>query len=116
VPRRLRTLIRKALQVNPADRYHSAAEMSDALAKIEISLDWRITQSADGALLWRASRQHRPDLIVELKPISVGWTTGVYTSRGGDVRAKRPHHYRREGLTRKEADAHLKRVFAELSE
>jgi len=117
VPRRLRTMIRKALQVNPVDRYHSAAEMSDALARIEIALDWKITPSANGALVWRACREGRPDLVVELSPCSSGeWSVGVHTARGADTRAKRPNQYRREGLSRKDADAHLKRVFVELSE
>ncbi len=116
VPRRLRTVIRKALQVNPADRYHSAAEMSDALAKVEIDLDWKTSPSANGGLVWRASRLDRPDIVVEISPCSGGWSTSVFTSRGVDIRAKRPDQYRREGLSRKQADAHLKRVFAELSE
>jgi eukaryotic-like serine/threonine-protein kinase len=117
VPKRLRTAIRKALRVNPAERYHSAAEMSDALAKIKIALDWEVIPSANGSLVWRASRQDRPDLVVRASPCcSGGWSTAVYTSRGQDVRAKRPDQYKRDGLSRKEADAHLKKVFAELSE
>ena len=117
VPKRLRTIIRKALKRNPADRYRSASEMSDALAKVEIAVDWSISMSPVGGVVWRASRPEKPDIVVELSPCSSGdWSTGVYTSRNRETRAKNPGRYRREGLTRKEADDHLKMVFAELSE
>ncbi len=116
VPRRLRTVIRKALQVSPVERYHSAAEMSDALAKVEIALDWKVSSSASGDLTWRAVREDRPDFVVELSNSGTGeWSVNVYTARGAEVRAKCPDRYRREGLNRKEADRHLKTVFAELS-
>ena len=104
------------LQLNPADRYHSAAEMSDALAKVKIALDWSVIQSPNGGLIWRASRQDRPDFVVELAScFSGGWSVGVYTARGADVRAKCPAQYRRDALTQKDANAHLKKVFEDLS-
>lgn len=117
VPKRLRTLIRKALEINPADRYHSASEMSDALAKVRVTLDWSVAISPNGGTLWRASRSQKPDIVVQLLPsLPSKWCTEVSTSRNGGMRAKHPGRYRREGLTRKEADDHLKMVFAELSE
>jgi eukaryotic-like serine/threonine-protein kinase len=117
VPRRLRTVIRKALEVNPANRYPSATDMLDAVGKVRISLDWDVTNSASGALSWRSCREGRPDLLVELLPSLDGaWSVGVYTSRDSCKRAKCPEQYTRQQVTRKNADAHLKNVFAELAE
>jgi len=116
VPRRLRTVIRKALEINPADRYSAASDMLDALGKVEISLDWSLTRSANGELRWRAEREGRPDLLVKLSPSSFGrWGVSVFTSRGSCTRAKSPDQYARGQLTRKQADVHLKKVFEELT-
>jgi serine/threonine protein kinase len=117
VPRRLRTVIRKALELDPAERYPSATDMLDSLGKIRISLDWNVSLSANGAVTWRAHREEgRPDLVVELSPCVAGsWSVRVYTSRAACNRAKCPDHYARDGVSRKKADAHLKKVFAELS-
>jgi len=41
VPDRLRRAIRKALQVNPDDRFHSAAEFINALGEVDSNLDWQ---------------------------------------------------------------------------
>ncbi len=40
VPMRVRTIIRKALQIDPSSRYQSADEFSRAIARITASLDW----------------------------------------------------------------------------
>jgi len=117
VPRRLRTIIRKALKTNPVERYRSASEMSDALAKVEISLDWSIQVLPTGRTVWQAMRLGKPDILVELVACEGGcWSTEVYTSRNHARRAKEPTRYHRKGLTKVEADEHLKMVFAELSE
>jgi serine/threonine protein kinase len=116
VPRRLRTVIRKALEIDPVDRYSSAADMADALAKVRIPLDWDVTSSPAGGLRWRACREGRSDLLVEHSPSAGGtWCVNVYTNRGLSTRAKKPEPYAREEISRKAADAHLKKVFAELA-
>ncbi|MGO9086807.1 MAG: serine/threonine-protein kinase [Candidatus Sulfotelmatobacter sp.] len=115
VPKRLRTVIRKALRMAPTDRYHSATEMSDALAKVEVALDWAVTVGANGAVTWRAARRDRPDLVVELSPASgAAWDVGASTAGCTGLRAKARGRYWRDRLTRKDAEVHLKQVFAEL--
>jgi eukaryotic-like serine/threonine-protein kinase len=116
VPRRLRTIIRKALEVDPADRYQSSTHMLDVLGKLRISLDWNVARLTGGTLQWRAPRQGKPDLVVELLPGSAGnWSVGVYTSSDSCRRAKCPSQYARTFMKRKDADAYLKKVFAELT-
>jgi len=112
VPKRLRTVIRKALRLNPTDRYHSATAMSDALAKVEVALDWTVTVAANGTVTWRATRGDRPDLAVELSPSGVAeWDVSASTAGCAGLRAKCRERYWRSGLTRKDAEAHLS-VFA----
>jgi serine/threonine protein kinase len=76
VPKRLRTVLRKALRIYPTERYHSATDMSDALAKVEVVLDWKVTMGANGALAWRATRTDRPELLVELSLLPA-WPSGA---------------------------------------
>ena len=115
VPKRLRTVIRKALKLNPTDRYHSATEMSDALARVEVALDWTVSAAANGALTWSATRANRPDLVVELLASGTAeWSVRVSTAGCAGLRAKCPGQYWRTGLARRDAEVHLKRVFEEL--
>jgi serine/threonine protein kinase len=55
VPARLRTLVRKALQVNPADRFQTATEMADALSRVSLALDWSVEPLLLGGFRWRAA-------------------------------------------------------------
>jgi serine/threonine protein kinase len=48
IPQRLRTIIRKCIEVDPADRYGSAIDLANALADVEGPiLDWRFSQMGD---------------------------------------------------------------------
>ncbi len=62
VPKRMRTVIRKALQIDPSDRYSSAAEMSIALGRVPVPLNWETTPFGTDGLEFRAKRGDRPDL------------------------------------------------------
>ena len=56
IPGRLKTIIRKALRVDPSERYGSAFDLSDDLARLPIALDWAVATSASGLVEWQASR------------------------------------------------------------
>jgi serine/threonine protein kinase len=48
IPSRLRNIVRKCLETDPADRYHSAIDVANALADIDgKTLDWRLAASPD---------------------------------------------------------------------
>src|SRR5205085_8644968 len=53
VPTQMRTVIRKALQIDPAHRYDSATAMSAALASVPVRFDWTGT-TIPGLMAWRA--------------------------------------------------------------
>jgi serine/threonine protein kinase len=115
VPKRLRTLVRKALLVDPTQRFRTATEMADALATVSISLDWSIEPISSGELGWRAKRAEKPDLVVELTEDGAEWTVETFTeSEGEPRRAKDRAANWRKGLSRGDAFVHLEKVFQRL--
>ncbi len=119
VPRYLRTIIRKALQVDPAKRFNTAAEFRKTLGRLPVDLDWSVEQEPDRTVRWRASREAQPDRLVEKRPLSGGaWDVDVLTSRGPDdprPRGKAVDRYRRKRLDDDACDKHLNEVFRTLS-
>jgi len=112
VPARLRTLVRKALQVNPADRFQTATEMADVLSRVGVALDWAVEPILLGGFRWRASRPDHCDLVVELTTRGAMWDVATYTEKTGEPpRAKCKKDYWRTGLSLNDAYAHLKDVF-----
>jgi hypothetical protein len=87
VPKRLRTLIRKAIGLSPTDRFDSATSFADALGRIQVRRDWSTQIAASGEMTWTGVCAGKTPLTVELKGVKKGWTTEVYTN-GGKSRAK----------------------------
>jgi serine/threonine protein kinase len=115
VPKRVRTLIRKALKTDPSDRYRSAIEMADEFASLDIRLNWVTNSLGNGQIQWRAARTNQPDIVVELLAQTQQlWATRVYTAHGSSMRAKNPKDYWRKNIHRRVAEEHLKWVFEEL--
>jgi hypothetical protein len=60
IPSRLRTIVRKATSAKPDERYSSAAEFRDAVAKAPF-IDWQ-PKSADGdGVIWEGATPQRRD-------------------------------------------------------
>jgi serine/threonine protein kinase len=117
VPSRIRTLIRKALRVNPDERFQTATEMADALTSVNLALDWSVEPILLGGFRWRAVRPGQCDLVVEVK--SVGATCDVETcteKKGEPMRARGKKDNWRTGLTVSDAYVHLEDVFERLLE
>lgn len=66
IPRQLRTIIRKALRINPAERFQSASELADALARVRVDSNWQPRYQQGSDLVWEAARDGRPSLVVKL--------------------------------------------------
>ena len=116
VPRRLRTVIRKSLRLDPADRYQSAVEFSAALTSVAIDLDWQTEAMPDGGLRWTANRPCQPAYRVELRPDDAKWRVQVHTiAESKTPRAKGKRDLWNNQLTRTQALKHLKAVFESLS-
>jgi serine/threonine protein kinase len=115
IPSRLRTIVRKALNVSPADRFRSATEMADALSRVSLILDWSVNTLPSGGFLWRAIRPGQCDLIVELTERGGMWGVKTFTEKTGEPRrAKCKKENWRTGLSLRDAYAHLKDVFERL--
>jgi len=115
VPKRMRTIIRKALRIDPIDRYESASEFAAVLGRVPLPLNWATVPLGDGAYCWRAVRLGSPDLEVELVQNGPSdWETKVWTSRSGERRKKGVSEYWKAGQTYRSACDHLTEVFDEL--
>lgn len=116
VPRRIRTIIRKAMRVRPSERYHSASELGAALGRVPLPLNWVARSLGRGGYNWRAVRPGSPDLEVELtRSGSSEWQTNVWTTRDGERRARGLSEYWTKQPTYRHACDHLTAVFADLS-
>lgn len=69
VPPRLRMIVRKAMSAKPQDRFGSAAEMRDAIAKVPL-IDWGPMVMDDDARVWEGASAQRRDrrFRVEARP------------------------------------------------
>jgi len=114
VPPRIRTIIRKALKPNPAERYQSATEFAAALARVDAGLDWTTNIHPSGEITWDANRSGMTNLKVELTTDGRTWQTAAWTVNGTVRRAKDPARLHRSGLSRPDAMKHLIDVFQQL--
>jgi serine/threonine protein kinase len=115
VPRRIRSIIRKALKLNPAERYQSAEEFSKAIARVPAGLDWNTTIQLNGETSWYAVRRGKSDLEVQLTNTAKGWDIRVFTVNGASRRAIGGASFNRSGLRREAAMKYLNEVFAQLA-
>ncbi len=115
IPKRLKTVIRKALRIEPSERYHSASAMADALAKIELPLNWEMRLNADNSTTWTAEGRDRADLLVQLTPNGQKWDVECWTVTTAGRRAKGRQDIWRKGINDPDAHRHLTEVFAELA-
>ena len=82
VPSRIRTLVRRALRLNPAERFQSATDMADSLSHVKLALDWSAEPFSVDGLRWRALRDGQCDLVVELAEIVVSGRSRPSPRRG----------------------------------
>jgi serine/threonine protein kinase len=116
IPPRLRTIIRKALRVNPSERYSSAFDLSDDLARLPLPLDWHQTTSSSGLLEWRAPGiLGHANLIVRQVPTGANnWNVEVFTDKAGKRRAKSRKDFWKQNISEVEAGMHLDHLFSVL--
>lgn len=117
VPKRLRTLIRKALNTDPARRFQSATEMDDYLNRVALDVDWLVEPLTPGGFRWKGARPNRADLVVELvdQSGSGSWSVRTFSERADQPRrTKHKSENWRSGLTLSDAYDHLEGVFQRL--
>jgi serine/threonine protein kinase len=110
VPKLLRTVIRKALSLDPADRYQTASDFADALGKVDIKTDWQTTAHPGGNLLWTGKKIGKPRLEIEL--IRSGNKCDVQFHKCGKKKLQMQRNTLwKTGLTERQAFHHLKSYF-----
>ena len=90
VPRRLRTIVRKALSLAPSARYRTAHDMATDLAKCSFELNWEVS-GAGPEFTWRAERDGKRDVVVELRETNSGWSIEAYKENGTRRRTELKH-------------------------
>jgi serine/threonine protein kinase len=117
IPLRVRSIVRKALNVNPADRFQTAIEMADALSRANLALDWSVEAIPEGGFRWGALRPNQCDLVVELAQRSAAWDVKTFTQNADEPqRAKGKGENWRKGISLNDAHSHLKEVFERLAQ
>ena len=113
VPRQLRTLIRKALQVDPSDRFPTAAAMADALGKITVKCNWQMRTATSGERSWRCDRTGQASIVVEEKLNGASRNVEIWTISAGNKRAKDRQSWKRN-LSPADSHKALKSIFESL--
>lgn len=114
VPRRLKTVIRKALRVDPGRRYPSAVDFASDLAKVEPKHDWNTECLPGDELRWTARRDAAPDIVVELKGSGRNWSVEIFGDNGSKQRRRDTSNWR-SGISRPAALTHLEKLFRSVS-
>ena len=91
VPDRAKRIVRKAMNVDPSKRFTSASEMANAIATIQITHNWHMSQPGTHVTCWTAPRQPQPDLQVTLTNSGSSLDVAVHTVRDGKRRRHRVH-------------------------
>lgn len=110
VPRRLRTVIRKSLLVDPAERYASAEDMAEALGKVKFSNNWETEISNNGKFRWTAEQPTGTNLVVDCIEKNQAWDIEIHTERNGNWRGRSKQDWK-TGLSLKDAFKDLKSLF-----
>lgn len=82
VPRRMKRVIRKALNIDPGDRYQTALEMADALGQVDTLLDWEYNENANTCSYCLGNNIHRYTIEATLK--NNLWFINGFTERLSD--------------------------------
>jgi len=114
VPRRLRSLIRKALQKSPLKRYSSADEFARDLGRFVPKYDWKTTLLPSGEVSWWCCPSGAAEIAVDLKKAVSQWVVEVHTHNGSSIRAKDKANLWFKSNSREDALDHLKGVFESL--
>lgn len=117
VPRRLQTAIRKAISVDPGQRFRSAAEFADELSRIDVDTNWTMQGTGLGASSWTVVRGRTKWRVLLNQGASADrWNVEVWTQRAGGSARRRgvSSGWWSQGLTLRQAQQHLGRVFKEI--
>jgi len=108
IPQKLRNIIRKAISVNPADRYNNLIELLNELSSIEINLDWQYSSKANGTNWHNPLEDKTYDVTLTESNGSFNIETYKTMNQSGK-RTKVTAHFK-SNLTRQRASTELKKI------
>lgn len=111
IPRRLKAIVRKALRVDPANRYRDVIEFERDLARTTLALDWAYERKP-GEETWHVERPGKATLRVrKAEQSNSRFAVEVHTSSAAGRRARRRSECWCDKLTAAQCDRHLRKVF-----
>jgi serine/threonine protein kinase len=110
VPDRLRRAIRKALRIDPSERFASTIDFANALSGIDSDYDWRPLQLPENELVWNGTKSGAASLKVTLTKDGNSWAVSLFTEPNRKTRTA----MWRKALSRKDALSYLHQLFATL--
>ncbi|WP_088252142.1 serine/threonine-protein kinase [Fimbriiglobus ruber] len=110
VPLLIRKVIKKGLELLPADRYANASEFANDLGRINPSKDWFLEQFASGEKDWTCHLDSHRKIKTRLFSIGPKWGIEIHSENNGVRRALKKVLWKRD-LTGREADIQLRKVF-----
>ena len=107
IPKKLRDVVRKAMSINPVDRYNNLIEMMNDLSKIDEFLDWNFCITDEG-YNWKLDSDNK---IQEVELLKVGETFNILSRK----RMKNSGRVTKEsnsveGILESKIDAELKKI------
>jgi serine/threonine protein kinase len=115
VPSGIRRVIRRALQVDPHERFRSAVDFQDSLGRVALPWDWSTEFRPDGEITWRADGKGACAYEVQLlRHGTRHWRTDVHTNSGPGGRRRAQSSSWVTNATAAEADRSLRSLFQRL--
>lgn len=114
VPKRLKTIIRKALSVDPGYRYQTSIELADELGQINSLLDWQYYQRQDKHIWLQTTSDHEYFVEIVFLPNNRFEVSGRVIRRHDQLQRKRKAWCRGEFATLKQAFNSVNEIFREL--
>lgn len=114
IPRRLRGIIKRALKVDPADRYQTALEFIDELGQIQSNLEWNCNIGIN-KIIWTKCNIDREYCIEIVMENNVNYLVKGYTKRISDGMIRRKNDWCGGPFTTfKQAENAVAKIFKEM--
>lgn len=88
VQKSMRTIVRRALKISPQDRFASATEMTDALARVQVTHNWHVSKMSPSEIIWNSKPTGKSEIEVSLTERQNQWKVEFH-SIGNTGRRKR---------------------------
>lgn len=108
IPRPVRMVINRALNIDPAERYQSAAELRHALERLELNMNWNESTLSQG-MRWVSGWDLRTFEVVRLHTRGKGWCVTVRKGRSKHT-LRRVTSLCSDGLTKGKAEQNSRRI------